>query len=454
MKSSEKPKTPSGMRDFGPIQMAKRNYIMENIKNVFQKYGFDHIETPAMEQLSTLTGKYGDEGDQLLFKVLNSGTYLSKVKDEDFIKDSKHLTPLISEKGLKYDLTVPFARFVVMNRNELTFPFKRYQVQPVWRADRPQRGRYREFYQCDADIVGSNSLIQEAEILLMINDAYKALKLEDYIVKINNRKILTGISEAIGMSGKESDFCVAIDKLDKQGKEKVFEELKRKGCPETSIPLIDELLSTPFDEQLSSLKSFLKNQEIGLEGINEIEKVFNYLAGKNDLKVQFDLTLARGLSYYTGAIFEVKPLNSEIGSINGGGRYDDLTGVFGLENVSGVGISFGIDRIYDVLEEKELFPETVQTSTKVMIIPMDEDCQIPALEMATTLRENEINTYIYPDLVKMKNQFSYANKNNIPYVIVVGAREVEQQQFSLKDMNSGEQDLLTIEGIISTLKNK
>ncbi len=454
MKSSEKPKTPSGMRDFGPLEMVKRNFIIENVKNVFKKYGFDNIETPAMEQLSTLTGKYGDEGDQLLFKVLNSGPFLDKVKEEDFVKDSKQLMPLISEKGLKYDLTVPFARYVVMNRHNVTFPFKRFQVQPVWRADRPQRGRYREFYQCDADVIGSKSLIQEAEILLMIRDAYQSLNLDEYVIKLNNRKILTGISEAIGMAGKESDFCVAIDKLDKAGQEKVFDELRNKGCPEESFKLIEELLATPSADQIKYLKKFLVDQPIGIQGIKEIEEVFNYVKNVNGLKIEFDLTLARGLSYYTGAIFEVKPLNSKIGSINGGGRYDDLTGVFGLDDVSGVGISFGIDRIYDVLEEKNLFPDTVSNITQLMIICMDEESQLHGFEIGQKLREANINTYIYPDLVKMKKIFSYADKNNIPYVMVIGTNEMEQKQYNLKNMISGEQVSLTIEKVIDTLKKK
>ena len=453
MKSSEKPTTPRGMRDFGPLQMAKRNYIIQNIRAVFQNYGFDNIETPSMELLSVLTGKYGDEGDQLLFKVLNSADFLerSEATVKDFEKGSKHLLKMISEKGLKYDLTVPFARYVVMNRNELTFPFKRYQIQPVWRADKPQRGRYREFYQCDADVVGSDSLIQEAEILLMIRDAYQRLKFDEYITKINNRKILTGISEAIGMAGKESDFCVIIDKLDKIGKEKVFQQLEQKGCPASSFASLEKMLETPADKQIDFLKELLKDSETGLLGISEIEEVFDFIKDEEGLQVEFDLTLARGLSYYTGAIFEVKPLDSKIGSINGGGRYDDLTGVFGLENMSGIGISFGIDRIYDVLEEKNLFPETITNSVEVLLISFDKDCLKHAMTLARVLRKNNISSYIYPDIVKIKKQFAYANKNNIPYVIVIGSEEMKTGKYNLKDMESGNQELLTIEEIIQTL---
>lgn len=451
MKSSEKPKTPSGMRDFGPFEMAKRNYIIENIRTVFKNYGFDNIETPSMEQLSVLTGKYGDEGDQLLFKVLNSGDFLSKSTKDDFEKGSKHLLTKISEKGLKYDLTVPFARYVVMNRNEISFPFKRYQIQPVWRADRPQRGRYREFYQCDADVVGSDSLIQEAEILLMIKDAYQNLKLTDYVTKINNRKILTGISEAIGMAGKESDFCVIIDKLDKIGREKVFIQLAEKGCPDSAFENLDKMLDTTPEKQIDFLKNLLGESEIGMAGLQEMEEVFEYIKDEEGLQVEFDLTLARGLSYYTGAIFEVKPLNSPIGSINGGGRYDNLTGVFGLENTSGVGISFGIDRIYDVLEEKNLFPETITNSVEVMLISFDKESQMHGLSIAGKLRKNNISTYIYPDLVKVKKQFAYANKNMIPFVIVVGSEEIKTGKYNLKNMTTGNQELLTIEEIIHTL---
>lgn len=453
MKSSEKPRTPSGMRDFGPLQMAKRNYIIENIRAVFKSYGFDNIETPSMELLSVLTGKYGDEGDQLLFKVLNSADFLERSKStiEDFEKGSKHLLKKIAEKGLKYDLTVPFARYVVMNRNDITFPFKRYQIQPVWRADKPQRGRYREFYQCDADVVGSDSLIQDAEILLMIRDAYQRLNLKDYITKINNRKILTGISEAIGMAGKESEFCVIIDKLDKIGKEKVFKQLEEKGCPSSSFDDLDQMLNTPADQQLAFLKELLKDSETGLLGIQEIEEVFEFIEDEENLQVEFDLTLARGLSYYTGAIFEVKPLNSKIGSINGGGRYDNLTGVFGLESTSGTGISFGIDRIYDVLEEKNLFPETITNSVEVLLISFDKECMKHAITVAGGLRKNNISCYIYPDLVKVKKQFAYANKNNVPYVVVIGSEEMNTGKYNLKDMTSGNQELLTIEEIIQTL---
>lgn len=440
------------MRDFGPEKMAKRNYIIGNIRAVFRQYGFDNIETPAVEQLSVLTGKYGDEGDQLLFKILNSGPYLKDVTEAHLQEGEKTVLPLIAEKGLKYDLTVPFARFVVMNRNELSFPFKRYQIQPVWRGDRPQRGRYREFYQCDADVVGSDSLIQEAEILLMIRDAYQRLQLEDYVTKVNNRKILTGISDTIGMAGKESAFCVIVDKLDKIGKDKVFEQLQGKGCPESSIPALSKMFDTPADQQIAFLKDFLKDSEVGMTGINEIEEVFDYLTDETDLKVEFDLTLARGLSYYTGAIFEVKPLNSDIGSINGGGRYDDLTGVFGMKDTSGVGISFGIDRIYDVLEEKNLFPETITKSVEVLFVSFDKESMKHSLKLAGALRKNDISCYVYPDLAKIKKQFGYADKNNVPYVVVIGSDEIKAQQYKLKNMVSGEQQMLSLDEIITTLK--
>ncbi|MGB3466570.1 MAG: histidine--tRNA ligase [Cyclobacteriaceae bacterium] len=451
MKSSEKPNTPSGMRDFGPLEMAKRNFIIDNIRTVFKNYGYDNIETPAMEKLSVLTGKYGDEGDQLLFKVLNSADFLSKTEKSDLEKGYKHLLPKIAEKGLKYDLTVPFARYVVMNRHNLTFPFKRFQIQPVWRADKPQRGRYREFYQCDADVVGSDSLLQEAEILLMIRDAYSVLGLKDYVTKVNNRKILTGISEAIGMEGKESEFCVIIDKLDKIGKEKVFDQLAAKGCAESSFSALNEMLDTPFQDQIPFLKSFLKNSESGMRGIEEIEEVFEYLKEEKDLQIEFDLTLARGLSYYTGAIFEVKPIDSKIGSINGGGRYDNLTGVFGLKDTSGIGISFGIDRIYDVLEEKSLFPSSLTNSVEVMMISFDKQSQVHALRIAGKLRKNNISCYVYPDLVKVKKQFAYADKNNIPHVIVIGSEEMNTGKYNLKNMQTGNQELLTIDAVIKTL---
>lgn len=441
------------MRDFGPSEMAKRHFIIENIRKVFRNYGFDNIETPSMEKLSVLTGKYGDEGDQLLFKVLNSADFLSKTDASDYEKGYKNLLPKIAGKGLKYDLTVPFARYVVMNRHNITFPFKRFQIQPVWRADKPQRGRYREFYQCDADVVGSDSLLQEAEILLMIRDAYQSLGLEEYVIKINNRKILTGISEAIGMAGKESEFCVIIDKLDKIGKEKVFEQLKGKGCPESSLPALQEMLDTPHENQIVFLKSFLKESETGMKGIEEIEEVYEFISGEDNLKLQFDLTLARGLSYYTGAIFEVKPLNSKIGSINGGGRYDDLTGVFGMKDTSGIGISFGIDRIYDVMEEKNLFPESLTNSIQVMIISFDKASQMHALRVAGKIRKKNISCYVYPDLVKVKKQFSYADKNSIPNVIVIGSEEMKTQKYNLKNMESGNQELMTIDEVIAALQN-
>ncbi len=455
--SKEKPSLPKGTRDFGPIQMAKRNYIIDKIKSVFRLYGFAQIETPALEQLSVLTGKYGDEGDQLLFKILNSGDYLNaksnKIEIEDFEKGSKHLTSKISEKGLKYDLTVPFARFVVMNRNDITFPFKRFQVQPVWRADRPQKGRYREFYQCDADMIGSKSLVQESEIILMINDVFDSLEFQDYNIVFNHRKILSGISEAIGMTGKETEFCVAIDKLDKIGIEKVFEELVSKGCPEGSLKTLEPILTGTGAEQIEVLKELLKKSEDGLLGLQEVEEIESILksSGRDNLHLTFDASLARGLSYYTGAIFEVKPTTVKIGSITAGGRYDDLTGVFGMPDISGIGISFGLDRIYDVLEELNLFPESLLASTQLMLASFDKDGLAYAVGLANRFRASGIKTEVYPDAAKMQKQFKYADKLNIPYVIVVGPEEMETELFTLKNMTNGEQTTLGIDEIIQNI---
>ncbi|MTI19657.1 histidine--tRNA ligase [Fulvivirga sp. RKSG066] len=451
---SDKPSLPKGTRDFGPQQMAKRNYILNTIRGVFETYGFMPLETPAMENLSVLTGKYGDEGDQLLFKILNSGDYLSKV-EKPIDKSAKELLPKIAEKGLKYDLTVPFARYVVMNRHDITLPFKRYQIQPVWRADRPQKGRYREFFQCDADVIGTDSLICEAEIIMMMNSTLGKLGLSDYTIKLNNRKVLTGITEAIGAPGKESDFCVAIDKLDKIGLEKVLEELSDRGLSDDSIQKVVPILEITGDtqEKIEKLKTILATSETGLAGIQEIEAVFSLAKTmEGDLsKVNFDITLARGLSYYTGAIFEIQVNNVKIGSISGGGRYDNLTGVFGMPNMSGVGFSFGVDRLYDVLEELGLFPEESLTSTQALIIHFDAPSQNFGLGVAAALRKSGIKTEIYPDKAKIKKQFTYADKKNIPYTIIIGSEEMASKNLTFRNMQTGTEEKLTVDQIIEKL---
>ncbi|MTI33532.1 histidine--tRNA ligase [Xanthovirga aplysinae] len=457
VKKIQKPTIPKGTRDFGPEQMTKRNFIFEKIRSAFQKFGFLPLETPAMENLSVLTGKYGEEGDQLLYKILNSGDFLSKSNLEDVEKGYKHLTSKISERGLRYDLTVPFARYVVMNRSNLAFPFKRYQIQPVWRADRPQKGRYREFYQCDADVVGTNSLICEAEIVLLINEVFQNLNLKDFDIKINNRKILTGITEVIGARGREVDFCVAVDKLDKIGEGKVLDELRQKGFEENSIEKLIPFLSIKGsnEEKLAQMKSILTESEIGLQGVEETEEVFNTVKafGLSNDHLDFDLTLARGLSYYTGAIFEVKAHHVKIGSITGGGRYDNLTGAFGMPDVSGVGISFGVDRIYDVMEELGLFPTESQVSTKVMLVNFDKASEVYGLGVLNQLRKAGINSEIFPESVKMKKQLHYANKKGIPFVILLGSEEIESGLLTLKDMKEGKQEKLPVEEIIKNLKS-
>lgn len=580
---SQKPSLPKGTRDFGPEQMAKRNYILNTIRGVFETYGFMPLETPAMENLSTLTGKYGDEGDQLLYRVLDSGEYTKDVKSNysvkeishtkdlfetfftdviggiltnypdklneytiieqnfndkikeglryinpyvsqnekfmlaDFLTENHHwiiveiqdlflrttlftedgqinekslkhhlrqfrdtyinsvltplyfeykinlilkektLTPYISSKGLKYDLTVPFARYVVMNRHELALPFKRYQIQPVWRADRPQKGRYREFFQCDADVIGTDSLICEAEIIMMMNTTLSQLKIDDFTIKLNNRKILTGITEAIGAPGKENDFCVAIDKLDKIGLEKVLEELKERGLSEEAINKVIPILELQgdFEQKIDALESILKDSEIGLKGLSELKQTIEYVETMDgDLsKVNFDITLARGLSYYTGAIFEIQINNVKIGSVSGGGRYDDLTGVFGMPDMSGVGFSFGVDRLYDVMEELNLFPAASLTSTKALIIHFDEASKTYGLGVAAALRKSGIKSEIYPDQAKIKKQFAYADKKNIPYTIIIGSEEIASNQLTLRNMESGEEDKLEIDKIIKKLSN-
>lgn len=453
----QKPSIPRGTRDFGPLQMAKRNYIFNTIRAVYERYGFAQLETPTMENLSVLTGKYGDEGDQLLFKVLNSGDFLSKTQEQDYASGSKTMLPKISEKGLRYDLTVPFARYVVMHRNEISFPFKRYQIQPVWRADRPQKGRYREFYQCDADVVGTDSLICEAEIIAMINEVFAGLKLPDFTIKLNNRKILVGITEVIGAAGKEADFCVTIDKLDKIGLEKVNEELIQRGFTEDNINLLKPIFEFEgaINDKLIFLKKYFSTSETGLQGVNETEEILNYLQSYRleNNHLELDLTLARGLSYYTGTIFEVKANGVQIGSITGGGRYDNLTGVFGLKDVSGVGISFGVDRIYDVLEELDLYPESTGTQVQVMIVNFGEEMTTQGIDLLQGLRGEGIRSEIYPDAAKMKKQMSYANNLNIPFVVLIGEDEIATGEYTLKNMIDGEQAKYKIDDLISKIKN-
>lgn len=452
----QKPSLPKGTRDFGPLTMAKRNYILDTIKSTFKLFGFQQLETPSMENLSVLTGKYGDEGDQLLYKIVNSGDFLKNVNLEDVAEGSQAVLPKIAEKGLRYDLTVPFARYVVMNRNEITYPFKRFQIQPVWRADRPQRGRYREFYQCDADVVGTDSLICEAEIILMIKKVFKDLQLTDYSIKINNRKILTGISEVIGEPGKEGELCVCIDKLDKIGWGKVKEELFQRGFEQPSIDKLEPIILLPEGDKFEFLEKFLVSSQVGLQGLKELKEVFDILKGfgATDENVDFDVVLARGLSYYTGAIFEVKVNNVSIGSVSGGGRYDNLTGVFGLEGVSGVGFSFGVDRMYDVLEELDLFPKDKLDTTEVMIAHFDEDGIKHGLHILSKLREQGILSEIFPEISKIKKQFNYADKKNIPFVITLGSEEISSGNVSLKNMKTGDQSSLSLEDAVKVIKNK
>lgn len=452
---SQKPSIPKGTRDFTPQEMANRNYIFNTIKSVFQLYGFQQIETPAMESLSTLMGKYGEEGDKLLFKILNSGDFLSNMNDVELLeKNSVKLTNKIAEKGLRYDLTVPFARFVVQNRDKISFPFKRYQIQPVWRADRPQKGRYREFYQCDVDVVGSDSLLNELELIQIVDEVYRRLKI-NVIIKINNRKILSGIAEIIGEAEKITDITVAIDKLDKIGLEKVNEEIASKGISKVAIDKLQPILklSGTNSEKLSQLRSVLASSETGLKGVEEMESIFGLCESMQiQTKIELDLTLARGLNYYTGAIFEVKAQDVEIGSITGGGRYDNLTGVFGMPGVSGVGISFGADRIYDVLNQLRLYPETSEEQTRVLFVSFGEKELMYCLPWLKTLRRNCINSEIYPEPAKMKKQMSYADNKNIPFVVIVGENEMNENKVMLKNMKTGEQQLCSLEEVLLLVK--
>jgi len=510
--ASIKPSVPKGTRDFSPTEMVKRNYIFDTIKGVFRKYGYQQIETPTMENLSTLMGKYGDEGDKLIFKVLDSGEFLeksitiqklkeilklvsqtfeqrqlqentleeisqddldilkplidsAKSKQSDLEKDinvfinssltSKKLTPEISEKALRYDLTVPFARYVVQHQNEITFPFKRFQVQPVWRADRPQRGRYREFYQCDADVVGSDSLLNEAEFVMIYDEALSKLGLKDFSIKINNRKILSGIAQIIDKADNIIDLTAAIDKLDKIGLDGVIKELLERGFTQADIEKIKPviLLEGSNTEKLQSLREALAASEIGLKGCDEIETVFNYIKScpLQTAKLELDITLARGLNYYTGAIFEVKTNEVNMSSIGGGGRYDDLTGMFGLKGLTGVGISFGADRIYDVLEELDLFPAAANQSTQVLICNFDKEGELYGLPLLQQLRRQNINAELYPAGAKIKKQMEYANNKNIPYTVVIGSDEMQSGLLSFKNMTTGEQERLTADEIVKQL---
>lgn len=455
---AQKPSIPKGTRDFSPAEVAKRNYIIGHIQTQFQKFGFQPIETPSFENSDTLMGKYGEEGDRLIFKILNSGDFLKKADEKALEnKDSLGLTPSISEKALRYDLTVPFARYVVQHRNELEFPFKRFQIQPVWRADRPQKGRFREFYQCDADVVGSTSLWQEVEFIQLYDAVFTSLNLKGVSVKINNRKVLSGFAEVIGESDKLIDFTVALDKLDKIGEEGVKTEMKEKGISSDAIEKIQRVfdLQGDFGEQIQVLKTILSNSEVGKKGIEELE--FINLAienlGLETAKLDLDVTLARGLNYYTGAIFEVAaPKEVKMGSIGGGGRYDDLTGIFGLKDVSGVGISFGLDRIYLVLEELGLFPETVSKNVDVLFINFGESEGLYAMQAIKRLRKEGVTAELYPDAAKMKKQMNHANRRDIPYVILAGKEEIEQQKYTLKHMRTGEQFSLGLEDLINKLK--
>lgn len=452
---AQKPSIPKGTRDFFPAIMARRNFIFDTIKSVFQLYGFQPIETPAMENLSTLMGKYGEEGDKLLFKILNSGDFASGVSDDLLAeKDSIKITNQISEKGLRYDLTVPFARFVVQNRNELVFPFKRYQIQPVWRADRPQRGRYREFYQCDVDVIGSDSLLNEVELIQIVNDVYNKLNV-NVTLKINNRKILSGIAETIGEANRIVDITVAIDKLDKIGLEKVNLELEEKGVSSGAIEKLQPILALSGNnaEKLDQIEKVISASEIGLKGVAEMRTIFSYIEKlKLGLKVDLDLTLARGLNYYTGAIFEVKANDVEIGSITGGGRYDDLTGIFGMPDVSGVGISFGADRIFDVMTQLDLFPVSTSASAKVLFVNFGEAEEAYLLPLLSELRGAGIACEIFPEAAKMKKQMMYADRKEIPYVVLAGESEMDEGKVTLKNMESGEQQLLSFSEILVALK--
>ena len=462
---ANKPSIPKGTRDFGPVEMAKRNYIFNTIRSVYELYGFQQIETPAQETLQTLMGKYGEEGDKLLFKILNSGDYLSKIEDSELTeRNTLRLASKICEKGLRYDLTVPFARYVVMHREELQLPFKRYQVQPVWRADRPQKGRYREFYQFDGDVVGSDSLLNEVELMQIVDTVFTRFGVRVQI-KINNRKILTGIAEVIGAADKIVDITVAIDKLDKIGIDNVNAELRVDGLTDEQIEKLQPIimLEGTNEEKLNTIAEVLASSETGLKGVEETRYILNMLSGNHNSQsstlnsqlnneIQLDLTLARGLSYYTGAIFEVKALDTPMGSISGGGRYDNLTGIFGMPGLSGVGISFGVDRIYDVLNALDLYPKDSLQTTQVLFINFGEKETAYCLPILSQVRQAGIRAEIYPDSTKMKKQMSYANAKQIPYVVLAGDNEMAAGKVTLKNMESGEQQLLTAEELINAIQ--
>ena len=450
-----KPSIPKGTRDFGPVEMAKRNYIFNTIREVYALYGFQQIETPAMETLQTLMGKYGEEGDKLLFKVLNSGDFMNKVTEQELQeRNPLHLAAKLCEKGLRYDLTVPFARYVVMHREELQLPFKRYQIQPVWRADRPQKGRYREFYQCDADVVGSDSLLNEVELMQIVDTVFSRFGIRVQI-KINNRKILSGIAEVIGAADKIVDITVAIDKLDKIGIDNVNAELREDGLSEEQITKLQPIisLSGTNDEKLQTIAEVLRDSETGQKGVEETQYILNVLKAvglKNE--IQLDLTLARGLNYYTGAIFEVKALDVEMGSITGGGRYDNLTGIFGMPGLSGVGISFGADRIYDVLNTLDLYPKDSMNATQILFINFGEKETAYCLPIINMVRASGFRAEIYPDAAKMKKQMSYANAKQIPFVVLAGENEIHEGKVMLKNMETGEQQLLTPDELIESIR--
>ncbi len=455
---AQKPSLPKGTRDFSPIEVAKRNYIKDTVQKHFKNFGFRPIETPSFENSSTLMGKYGEEGDRLIFKILNSGDYLKKANEQDLVdKNSQKLTGQISEKALRYDLTVPFARYVVQHQNDIEFPFKRYQIQPVWRADRPQKGRYREFYQCDADVVGSKSLWQEVEFVQLYDNVFTDLKVEGVTIKMNNRKILSGIAEVIGAKDKLIDFTVALDKLDKIGEDGVKKEMISKGITEGAIEKIQPLFSFSgsFSEKLAQLKELLATSEEGLKGVEELSFIIETIEtlGLKTATLDLDVTLARGLNYYTGAIFEVAaPAEVKIGSIGGGGRYDDLTGIFGLKDVSGVGVSFGLDRIYLVLEELDLFPEAVTETTKVFFINFGDVEALYCYKTIQQLRAVGIAAELYPDTAKMKKQMTYANRRQFPFVVLAGTTEVENNQYTVKDMSKGSQETYDLEGLLNLVK--
>ena len=453
LEMANKPSIPKGTRDFGPVEMAKRNYIFNTIRSVYELYGFQQIETPAQETLQTLMGKYGEEGDKLLFKILNSGDYLNKIEDSELTeRNTLRLASKICEKGLRYDLTVPFARYVVMHREELQLPFKRYQVQPVWRADRPQKGRYREFYQFDGDVVGSDSLLNEVELMQIVDTVFTRFGVRVQI-KINNRKILTGIAEVIGAADKIVDITVAIDKLDKIGIDNVNQELREDGLSDEQIQKLQPIimLSGSNDEKLATIADVLKDSETGQKGVEETKYILGFLTSLNN-EIQLDLTLARGLSYYTGAIFEAKALDTPMGSISGGGRYDNLTGIFGMPGLSGVGISFGVDRIYDVLNALDLYPKDSLNTTQVLFINFGEKETAYCLPIINKVRANGIRAEIYPDAAKMKKQMSYANAKQIPFVVLAGDNEMAAVKVTLKNMETGEQQLLSTEELINAIQ--